>query len=208
MTPADRLKEARIAAGFSSASEFAKKVGVSPSTYGAYENGGRDLTIRAAREFARPLGTTWDWLFHGTNPVAVTKITEIDIQAAAGGGRLEDDENKRTVQWQVPTDFLRRATTSIPEALRIISVIGDSMAPLFETTDKVIIDTAQRTPSPPGVFVLWDGMGFVLKRISYIADTDPPKIKITSDNVKYDPYERVADEVHIQGRVIGKWLWI
>jgi hypothetical protein len=33
-------------------------------------------------------------------------------------------------------------------------------------------------------------------------------VRITSDNGKYDPYERTLDEAYIQGRVIGQWRWL
>ena len=36
----------------------------------------------------------------------------------------------------------------------------------------------------------------------------PPRVKITSDNAKYDPYERTLEEAYIQGRVIGQWRWL
>ena len=41
-----------------------------------------------------------------------------------------------------------------------------------------------------------------------LAHTDPPRVKITSDNQNYAPYERTLDEAYIQGRVIGQWRWL
>ena len=40
------------------------------------------------------------------------------------------------------------------------------------------------------------------------AASDPVRVKITSDNPKYDPYERTIDEAYIQGRVLGQWRWL
>jgi hypothetical protein len=71
-----------------------------------------------------------------------------------------------------------------------------------------MVDTGDVRPSPPGVFVVWDGLGFVVKRVEFMVHSDPPKVKITSDNPKYTPYERVLGEAYIQGRVLGKWLWV
>jgi len=63
-------------------------------------------------------------------------------------------------------------------------------------------------PSPPGVYVLWDGLGLVLKRVEVIFGTqDPVMIRISSINPAYSSYDRALNEVHINGRVVGKWQW-
>jgi phage repressor protein C with HTH and peptisase S24 domain len=86
-------------------------------------------------------------------------------------------------------------------------VVGDSMPVTFRPYDKVMVDTEDRTPSPPGIFVVWDGLNLVLKRVEYIAHSEPPRVRILSENPEYQPYERVVEEAYIQGRVLGKWLW-
>jgi len=71
--------------------------------------------------------------------------------------------------------------------------------------EKVMADVGDRSPSPPGIFVLWDGLGIVLKRVEYIPFSDPPTVRISSDNQRYEPYERTLEEAHILARVIGRW---
>jgi phage repressor protein C with HTH and peptisase S24 domain len=51
-------------------------------------------------------------------------------------------------------------------------------------------------PVPPGIFVIWDGMGIVAKRVEHVP------IVIKSVNPEYQTYERDAEEVNIIGRVI------
>ena len=41
--------------------------------------------------------------------------------------------------------------------------------------DIVLVDLGRRTPTPPGVFVLYDGMGLVAKRLEHIPNSDPPR---------------------------------
>jgi phage repressor protein C with HTH and peptisase S24 domain len=65
-----------------------------------------------------------------------------------------------------------------------------------------VVDTSQRVPVPPGLFVIWDGMGLVFKRVEHIPDSDPPKIIIKSVNPEYQNYERLAEEVNVVGRVV------
>jgi len=138
------------------------------------------------------------------------RIEELDVRASAGsGGNGLTDENARVVAaWQIPSEIVRGYTTAPAAELRIITVLGDSMEPTLLPGQRVLVDTADRRPSPPGVFVVWDGLGLVVKRVQVLPHTDPPRVKITSDNQNYEPYERTLDEAYIQGRVIGQWRWL
>ncbi|HJP55021.1 MAG TPA: S24 family peptidase [Rhodospirillales bacterium] len=89
-----------------------------------------------------------------------------------------------------------------PDDLRMITIDGDSMYPLLSSGDRILLDTSQRIPVPPGIFVIWDGMGLVAKRVEHVPNSDPPKVIIKSVNPEYDTYERDAEEVHIIGRVV------
>jgi len=89
-----------------------------------------------------------------------------------------------------------------PEDLRIITVEGDSMEPLLGSGDRIVIDTSRNIPVPPSVFVIWDGMGLVAKRVEHIPNSQPTMLVIRSVNPDYPAYERLADEVRIIGRVV------
>lgn len=47
-------------------------------------------------------------------------------------------------------------------------------------------------------------MGLVAKRLEYAAGSDPPAVRVISDNPVYTPYTGTADEVNIIGRL--RWL--
>ena len=78
------------------------------------------------------------------------------------------------------------------------------MLPTLEDGDTVLVDMNQRTPTPPGVFVLHDGMGLVAKRLEHVPMSDPPRLRIISDNPHYAPYECMAEEVNVVGRI--RWF--
>ena len=63
--------------------------------------------------------------------------------------------------------------------------------------DIVLVDLGRRSPTPPGIFVLYDGMGLVAKRVEHITNSDPPRVRIISDNPLYKPYEGSGEEVNI-----------
>jgi transcriptional regulator with XRE-family HTH domain len=144
------------------------------------------------------------------------EVPEIDAQVGAGGGgHMMRERTKRaghrneTISddpvlgsWRFPTGYLTRELRAKPSASRVIEVHGDSMAPTLLSGDRVLVDTSQQSPSPPGLFALWDGLGIVAKRLEYIPNTDPPQIKIISDNTRHEPYTRTAEEVQVIGRIL------
>jgi phage repressor protein C with HTH and peptisase S24 domain len=226
---ANRLKRAREEAGFDSAAAFADAADVPEATYRSYENGTRTITDNVARQLARHLPRPWHWILFGDElkeaselpatagePVNILSprvrdarmvgVDELDLTASAGaGGEVGDVAVLH--RWRVPRDLAEVATDSPIESIKLLRVKGDSMVPTYSPVDRVMVDTADRIPSPEGVFVVWDGLGFVIKRIRYLPHSDPPTVRMSSDNTKYDPYDRVLGEAYIQGRVIGKWLW-
>jgi phage repressor protein C with HTH and peptisase S24 domain len=52
--------------------------------------------------------------------------------------------------------------------------------------------------------VLDDGMGLVAKRLEHIPNSDPPAVRVISDNKLYPEYERTAEEIRIIGRI--RWF--
>ena len=57
---------------------------------------------------------------------------------------------------------------------------------------------------PPGIFVIWDGMGLVAKRVEHVPHSDPPTVVLKSLNPEYASYECSVDEIHI----IGQAIWV
>ena len=63
----------------------------------------------------------------------------------------------------------------------MLSIRGDSMVPLLEHDDTVMLDCSQTRPLPPGTFILDDGVGLVAKRIEIIPSTKPQMLRISSE---------------------------
>ncbi|GEM_PF-610300 len=227
---ARRLKQVRTRAGLS-IRQVAEALGMEHgSSYQHYEDRFKkpllplDLILRLVPIFG-PRGVDAAELFalagvdgSGQRPLPsftrpeasapMMRIEELDVRASAGSGGLTDENTRTVAAWQIPNEIVRGYTTAPAGELRIITVLGDSMEPTLMPGQRVLVDTADRRPSPPGVFVVWDGLGLVVKRVQLLPHTDPPRVKITSDNQNYEPYERTVDEAYIQGRVIGQWRWL
>lgn len=64
-TPADRLRQARIARGYRTAKQFSDTHGLAQSTYSVHESGGRKLTRDTALRYADILKISVEWLLTG-----------------------------------------------------------------------------------------------------------------------------------------------
>lgn len=138
-------------------------------------------------------------------------IKEVDVESSAGPGsddfRLDGDGQHRVLAtWQMPESYLRSVSESA-EAIRIIRVVGDSMEPDFFSGERVMVDTAHYLPSPPAVYVLFDGIGLYIKQLELIEGSNPLRVRVSSRNPAYAPYEKDLSEIRINGRVMGKWTW-
>lgn len=138
-------------------------------------------------------------------------IHEFDVRAPSGAGgsqveiTVQNAAEEAVAIYGFPSDGFRQVYGAPPESVRILAVVGDSMAPTLFPGQKIMVDINDRKPSPPGIFVVFDGIGLVLKRIEVIPGSDPHMVRIMSDNARYQPYERTIEEAHINGRVIGAW---
>ena len=99
----ERLKQARIDAGFRFASHAADSLGVKRPTYVHHENGTRDFGADEARQYARRFKVSPEWLLYGTGsaknsaavefePVSAT-FTKIPIRGEVAAGLWREVDN-------------------------------------------------------------------------------------------------------------------
>ena len=131
-------------------------------------------------------------------------ISEVDVEAAAGPGALAEEHVVETARWQLPEAMLRHESHADPGALRILRVRGESMEPEMRDGDRIVVDTARRRPVTGEMFVLWDGTGLVVKRVAGLSPDG--MLGLLSANPQYPLYECRADEAHIVGKVVWKFL--
>ncbi|AYG66777.1 MULTISPECIES: LexA family transcriptional regulator [unclassified Rhizobium] len=93
----ERLKAAREAANYPSATKAAEALGVSLSTYRAHENGQNEFNAEIANRYAKKFGTSAGYLLTGEGPrtvarVAPTIVTSFDPDVQDQDGFAEDGE--------------------------------------------------------------------------------------------------------------------
>jgi phage repressor protein C with HTH and peptisase S24 domain len=213
--PADRLKEARIRAGFETAADAATYLGLAAPTYASHENGSRGITVSKAGVYARAFRVSPEWILYGASKSAPTQaqpelapsdmphdlVPVYDVCASAGDGVFVSSE-EQIDSMAFPAGYLRWLTRANPRDLAIIGVKGDSMHPTLADDDVVMLDRSKRDLSYDGLFVIRDnGDALLVKRIGR-AKT-PGHVTMISDNrALYDPVEKALTDIEVIGKVI------
>lgn len=82
MEPGERLKVAREAAGYTSASQASEAMGIALATYIQHENGTRNFNSERAKRYARFMRVTPEWILYGRGQSqadpAVPDINELE----------------------------------------------------------------------------------------------------------------------------------
>lgn len=213
----DRLKHAMGRYGVN-ASALAERANVGSSfVYDILNGKSTNPTTKKLSAIAEVLGVSVSYLLYGSKafeeafsatPLAsssdndiLVAIPSISVEKFVGGGAFITDEYGGN-PYYFHRSWVKNTLHASPESLRIIFVKGDSMYPTLADNDMVLIDTSRKDPSPPGIFVLFDGIGPVVKRVEYVSKPSESKLRIISDNNQYTSYERDINEVSVIGRVV------
>lgn len=114
-------------------------------------------------------------------------------------GRLDDAKEI----WLSPVQLIRYEFRARPAKLRVVSIDRDPMEPLPHSSDRVLLDTSQPVPVPPGIFVIWNGMGRIsAKRVEDIPNSEPTNLVIKSVKPEHQTDSQHAEEAQISGRII------
>lgn len=143
---------------------------------------------------------------NGPEPI-YEPITEVDAKKLhkSGGDMTKNNLQKKAVAketWGLPVAYAHKELSIDGKKGVILEVLGDSMEPTLSAGDRVMIDTKDITPSPPGIFALWDGISVVMKRVEHVLGSSPPAIKAVSDNPRHGEAVMEVESLVIVGRVI------
>ncbi len=167
-------------------------------------------TIKLAR-VADTLGVSLAYLVRGTDDnqsqahgltagyVAIPNLT-IGQNISSKERRANSGGTKEPFYFS--TDFIRNHLDTDISNLRVFTINGDGMEPALLRQDIVLVDTSKKIPSPPGIFILFDGAGLAAKRLEYVSGPKNPHIRVISDNQHYSTYECSISDTAIMGRVV------
>jgi SOS-response transcriptional repressor LexA len=135
---AERLRDARIRAGFSSAAEAAERFGWGESGYRHHENGTRDFGPDAARRYGRAFRVKPGWL------LGLEKINDLPLNLPASADQLGVNGSvcagvwRESEQWNDERRFVINLPSPVPGARRFGLVVEGTSMDLFYEPDTVL----------------------------------------------------------------------
>ena len=140
----DRLRQARIAAGFERASDAAARFGWNENTYKSNENGNAPFSFRKARDYAAAFGFRAEWLYDATGPVQLDADPMVRIIGRVGadaeGVVIQSDGQEGFDMVPVPP-----GGTSAAVALE---VVGHSMRTVADDGSLIYFEDQRNPPTP------------------------------------------------------------
>lgn len=158
---------------------------------------GTKLGIGSGASKATPHGDVPNLTIHaglGNGGVAI-------VEANGNTGHIPDDFLNGF--WSFP-DNIRSGFTQIGKT-HALPVKGDSMEPTIPGGSTVFVDTSHIMPSPPDLYAVDYGDGLMVKRVELIPRT--AKVRVISDNDRYQSYEMERTELKVYGRVVASFQW-
>lgn len=159
-------------------------------------------TLKLAR-VARTLGISLSSLASAGEllPSEYTPIPRITVEASIHKKRITLQE-QTAESYSFRSEWISQRLAASPAELRMIYHHGDGMEPSLQQGDLMMINTSRRTPSPSGIFVLFDGTKLMTRRLELRKSSDSGQICVQCDNPQYAAYERSPEEIYIIGRVV------
>jgi transcriptional regulator with XRE-family HTH domain len=140
------------------------------------------------------------------------QVPELDTRAGMGGGGVPAREVRKDGRhsdpiksegWLFPASFMREQLHAGPSRLLVLDTVGDSMTPTIASGERVIVDTAHKTPTPDGLYAIRDTFGnIVVKRLQLLRSSRPTRVKIISDNANHASEEVALSELELVGKVL------
>lgn len=125
-------------------------------------------------------------------------VPRLALGASAGPGALAVDEQPFGAL-RFSQEWLRSMGLN-PAQLVTIEVTGDSMHPVLNDGDEILVDQSRRSLRD-GIHVVRVGDHLLVKRIDM---GHPGRVRLKSENPAYDPIDLAPEEVAVIGRVVWK----
>jgi len=109
--------------------------------------------------------------------------------------------------WVMPASLLSQRTKAAPDKIKVFQIQENIMEPDFRYGEHVMVDLSDTSPTPPGVFIVSDGFGTLIRHCEYVASSKPPEVRLSANNPKFQPQILRLTEFTLLGRVIAKFQW-
>lgn len=189
--------------------EFGKKIGITMRAVQKWENGESKPQNSTLKSLINTFNVNPDWLLNGTGEMFIgenrqQEVSDIisipyypEVSAAAGSGALVYDEN--TVKHLQISSAIINISTG--DNVCLINATGNSMQPVIDDKDLLLVDLSQKLITDEGIYVIRLDTTLVVKRVQKILNG----VILISDNPQYPPREISANNFNENdAAVIGK----
>lgn len=215
MTPAERLKQARLSRGYATAADAARAYGWSIVTYTSHENGTRGIRPDAAERYARAFGLSAAEILGFKQRREIVEDLIVIAQAALGHWRDE--------RLALPHAGAQKLTISAPDFAGKIGQMRFAVEVCDESVNKVIgegeyavctaiaQDDIQALPDGSLVWVERHRGGLMEHSIRRLTRVGHEKFLLRSHSKNATltddvPFPAEGDErIEIRGRVVGRY---
>lgn len=196
----DRLRQARIAAGFQRQAEAARRFGFNPNTYKSNENGAMPFSYAAAQDYGRAFSVEAEWLYAGTGPMTAgdevddRQLVSIPIIDWVAAGQLTDNVS------QLPPESETIEISGLPPGDYFgTKARGDSMNRVAPDDSLLIVNRADRELVRGRRYIFSSRGKTTFKRFG---GKDPYRLEPESWNPANEPiYPRDGETWEVIGRV-------
>ena len=203
-----------------------EKTGISQSQLYRLKSGNQDTSRENIAKLAEATNASAEWLVTGLGPMYRDRtIPQLAIQskdahdfsenysliplynvsAAAGHGAVvEHEEVVDSLAFK--REWISHTLDATPADLYLINVQGESMTPTLHPGDVILVDRRNgENITTDGIYVIRMGDSLLVKRIQRLPGQ---KLRISSDNPAYQPYELKLDEAaNDELAIIGRVVW-
>jgi phage repressor protein C with HTH and peptisase S24 domain len=197
---------------FGSVADLARAVGVSDNAIYKWVSGRGQPGMASLVNLAKAAGVSVEWLATGHGAATLARLDDLPPRAphllamplaamptSPFGGSFKSPQLVDFLGFR--PDWLQRTFGVEPDALALIEVHGDSMAPTIDDGDLILAGRHQAVFLDDGLYVLVSGGQLMPKRLQRQLDGS---ILVRSDNPAYESFRAAPDQLQLFGRVL--WL--
>lgn len=182
--------------------DLAREIGLEPPAISKILGGKRQIKAHEYMGMRKFFGLPSDGMH------AITDRNESFVISPLPAGKTLHEAETPQGQWMMPATMFQSRTSAPAEKIKIFKVQENAMAPEFSHGEHVVVDISDREPSPPGVFIISDGFGQLLRRCEFVAGSRPPKVRISAHEKTFQTQTLELKEFQIIGRVIARLQWL
>jgi hypothetical protein len=181
-----------------SKADLARALGLEPPAVSKILAGSRQIKAQEYIAMRRFFGLGGD--IERAEPSPARYVLKPLQDSASGQTQAED--------WTMPAHLISRRTQAQPEQIRVFPISDSTMAPDFQPGGHVLVDVSDTVPSPPGIFVVTDGLGHMLRQCEVVPQSKPVEVRITPGNRSYQSRVVRLEDAGVVGRVIARLEWV